>query len=212
MRPTILVADDHALVLEGFRKLLEHEFDVVATAHDGAQLLEETARLQPDLILVDISMPLLNGIEATRKILAAAPSAKIIIVTQHSDRRYVQAAFSAGARGYVLKHSAAPELVQAIHEVLAGRFYIAAAIEAPRNGRLDPNSNPAEFFASELTPRQREVLQLIAEGRQAKQIAAILKISPKTVEFHKAALMDHLGLRTTAELTRYAIDQGISTV
>ena len=212
MRPTILVADDHALVLEGFRKLLENEFDVVATAHDGAQLLDESARLQPDLILVDISMPMLNGIEATRKILIAAPSSKIVIVTQHSDRRYVQAAFAAGAKGYVLKNSAAPELIRAIHEVLEGRYYIAAAIAGSHNGHIDPNSNPAEFFGSDLTPRQREVLQLIAEGRQAKQIAVILKISPKTVEFHKAALMDHLGLRTTAELTRYAIEQGIVSV
>src|SRR4051812_4614408 len=146
MKPTILVADDHSLVLAGFRKLLENEFEVVATAQDGAQLLERAKRLQPSVILVDISMPLLNGIEATRKILAAAPGAKIIIVTQHSDRRHVQAAFAAGAKGYVLKHSAAPELSRAIHEVLEGRYYIAAAIQTVHSTQLDPNSNPADVF------------------------------------------------------------------
>jgi DNA-binding NarL/FixJ family response regulator len=155
-------------------------------------------------------MPLLNGIEAARQIHSAVPKCKIVFVTQQADRHYVRAAFRAGASGYVLKQSAAAELLAALHQALNGHFHISELLtrDIPE-ALLNPKHSPEALFGGSLTPRQREVLQLVAEGKAAKEIAEILKISPKTVEFHKASIMDELGLRTTAELTRYAIANGI---
>jgi DNA-binding NarL/FixJ family response regulator len=209
MRPRLLIADDHHLVVEGLTKLLEPDFDVAGIAHDGREFVALSQQLNPDIVILDISMPDLNGIEALRQIGAGPHSPKCVILTQQTDRAYVQAAFRAGAWAYVIKQSAAAELRHAIHEVLAGRFYVASSLQRSIGGPVDPTRNPSELFGQSLTPRQREVLQLVAEGRSAKEIALILHISAKTVEFHKASLMDHLGLRTTAELTRYAIQQGI---
>ena len=204
------MADDHAILLEGVRRLLEPEFEIVGTASDGRQLVASTLELHPEVALLDIGMPLLNGIEAARQIRASAPNVKVVFLTQKSHRTYVQEAVRAGASGYILKQSAASELVSALHEVLSGRYYVTPVIAgAEIASQLNGKANPADLFGSGLTPRQREVLQLVAEGKAAKEIAGIVGISVKTVEFHKAAIMEELGLRTTAELTRYAIEHGI---
>ncbi|MGE5570605.1 MAG: response regulator [Rhodospirillales bacterium] len=199
-RARLLLADDHALVVAGLRKLLEPEFDVVGTAADGHSVILAAERLKPDVILLDISLPLLNGIDAARAIKKSFPEVKIVLVTMHSDPNYVKEAFRAGGSGYVLKRSAASELGTAIREVLAGRTYLTPLASA----RPTPGKHTVE-----LTPRQREVLQLVAEGRSTKEIAGILKISVKTVEFHKSGIMQKLAMHSTAELTRYAIDHGI---
>ena len=205
-RPRILIADDHVLVVEGLRRLLQDEFEVVGTVQNGRALLAVAERLKPDVILVDVSMPLLNGIDACARLRALVPSSRVIVLTMHADRSYAAEAFRAGAAGYVLKGSASPELVRAIRSVLRGQRYVARALPASvgAGAHLAGETRPGH-----LTARQREVLQLVAEGRSAKQIAAVLRISVKTVEFHKTRLMDQLELRGTAELTRYAVQHGI---
>lgn len=205
VKTRILLADDHGLMLEGLQRILEPEYEVVAAVTDGRALLEAAPRLDPDIILIDITMPLMNGMEAASRISKELPRARIIIVSMHSDPDYVRAAFEAGAAGYVLKRSAGEELRVAIREVLAGQRYISPGLLTTASGA------PMNLSAirSELTPRQREVLQLIAEGRIAKEIAAVLNISVKTVEFHKTSISQALGLRTTAELTRYALERGL---
>jgi DNA-binding NarL/FixJ family response regulator len=209
-KPRILLADDHGLVVAGLSKLLEKDFDIVGVAGNGRELVEMAQQRKPDLILVDISMPLLNGIEATRQLCKAISRARVVVLTQQTGKEYVQAALQAGARGYVVKQSAPTELLTALREVLAGRFYITSLVVPKEIIRvLSAGGTPHEWFASGLTPRQREVLQLVGEGKTGKEIADILQISIKTVEFHKAKLMDQLGLHSTAELTRYAIEQGI---
>jgi len=205
-RPRILIADDHKLVVEGLRKLLEKEFEVVGTVDNGRALLAAAERLKPAVILVDVSMPLLNGIDACARLRVLLPSSRVVVLTMHADRSYAAEAFKAGAAGYVLKGSATSELVRAIQTVLRGQRYVARALPASilAVARLAGEARPGH-----ITARQREVLQLVAEGRGAKQIAALLRISVKTVEFHKARLMDQLDLRSTAELTRYAVQHGI---
>jgi len=203
----MLLADDHQLFLEGMRLLLANDFEITGCATDGRMLVEMACRLRPDLILLDVSMPGLNGIEAMRQIRQEVTVSRFVVVSQHDGRHYVEAAFLTGASGYVVKQSAGAELRNAISEVLAGRYYIDSSI-AGRAG-VETHSSPTRMFGASLTQRQREVLQLVAEGKSAKEMARILNISPKTVEFHKASLMDHVGLRTTAELTRYAIEQSI---
>lgn len=206
----IVLGDDHRLVLAGLKSILEPEFEIMAVAADGRALVAEVERTQPDLVLLDIAMPELNGIEAARQIRKVAPKAKLIFVTQQSGREYVEAAFRAGASAYVMKQAYATELTTAIQEVLNGRFYVTPLLaEAIPAALSDPSRNPADLFAENLTRRQREVLQLVAEGKTVKEIAAILGVSPKTVAFHKAGIMDELGLRTTAELTRYALAHGL---
>ena len=214
MRKRILIADDHALMLDGLTRLLSSEFEVVGTAADGRKVVQIALDLLPDLIVLDIGMPELNGIEAARQLTAHLPSVHLVVVTQQLDPDYLRAAFQAGVRGYVAKQSASTELLLAIHLVLRGRYYITPLIPAPEiNGRmhLNPKADPADLFGVELTARQREVLQLIAEGRSTKEISASLRISTKTVEFHKSGLMNELGVRTIAELTRYALSKGIVT-
>ncbi len=207
----LLLADDHGLILEGLRSLLSKDFDVVGVAANGRELLAETKRLQPDVILLDISMPVLNGLEAARQIKAHWPTIKILFITQRSEHEYVRAAFRLGASGYILKQSVVTEVADAIREVLGGRYYVSIELRGRLYEVLNPGLNPSECFGDALTPRQREVLQLVAEGKSNKEVAAILRISVKTVDFHKAGIMDELGLRTTAELTRYAIEHGIAT-
>ncbi len=209
-RPHVLVADDHPLILEGFRRILEPRYEIVDTAVDGRALVAAAQRLRPEIVILDIGMPLLNGIEAARQIHGSLPKTKLVVVTQQSDRHYIQAAFRAGVSAYVVKQSASSELLTALDEALAGHYYITPSLakDLPEF-HLDPRRNPADLFGAELTPRQREVLQLLAEGKSAKEIAGVLRISTKTVEFHKACIMDVLGLRTTAELTRYAVANGI---
>ncbi len=205
----LLMADDHTLVLEGLQRILESEVELVGAAENGRDLVRMNEQLKPDVVLVDISMPQLNGIDATRQLLKTTPNTKVIFVTMHADADYVAEAFRVGASGYLLKRSAASELVAAIQEVMKGRYYVTPlvtreALSPLFGGRTEPNK-----LSSTLTPRQREVLQLVAEGRSVKEIATILKVSAKTVEFHKSALMERLDIHTTAELTRYAIGHGL---
>jgi DNA-binding NarL/FixJ family response regulator len=208
-RPRVVLADDHTVIREGLVRLLEATFDVVGAVGDGHALIEQTDLLRPDVVVVDVGMPLLNGIDAAVHIRNANPQTRVLFLTQQSGKEYIQGAFRLGAAGYVLKSAAAVELVVAITEALAGRRYLSAELRE-RFGEpeeLDHSASP--LFATPLTPRQREVLQLIAEGKTAKEIAHHLHISVKTVEFHKAAIMDELGMRSTAELTRYALERGI---
>jgi DNA-binding NarL/FixJ family response regulator len=204
-RPRILMADDHAMLLEAFKALLEPEFDVVGTVTDGRQLLEEFARLHPDVVVLDIAMPLLNGLDAGRQLRAQRPSAKLIYMTMSQDPDLAGEALRLGASGYVLKSSAFHELKQAIHEALRGRSYITPLITRDVVGSLiQPHTN-----RHELTMRQREVLQLLAEGRSMKEAAAILAVTPRTVAFHKYRMMEQLRLKTSAELVQFAVRQGI---
>ena len=204
-KPRVLVADDHRIVAEGLRGLLEPEYELVGIVPDGRALLEAHDRLHPDVVVADVTMPLLNGIQAVRRLRAAGSRARFIMLTMHPDAGYATEALAAGAAGYVLKHSAPEELVTAIREALAGRVYVTPRIagdvlEALRRG---------DEAQPRLTARQAEVLQLIAEGRSAKEIAALLDLSPRTVESHKYAIMKRVGVKTTAELVRFAVRQGL---
>lgn len=209
MNPTLVVGDDHTLFLDALCKLLGSQYDLVGTASNGRDLIKLVEQRRPDLVLLDISMPVLNGIEAMRQIKKSMPETPFVVVTQQDNREYVAAAFQAGARGYVLKSSASSELSLAMHQALKGQYYVTPLVSVEIAKLLDPKQSPAKLFDVHLTPRKREVLQLVAEGKSVKEIAFILSISSKTVEFHKATIMDQLGLRTTAELTRYAIEKGI---
>ena len=210
-KPRVLLADDHTLVVEGFRKLLEEEFDLIGTVEDGRALLKTAPTLRPDVVLLDIAMPSLNGIEAARQLKKMMPEVKIIFVTMHADPAYVTEGFRAGASGYLLKRSAAAELAQAIQAVLKGQHYVTPLITMDLVRTLIDGSPEHQPGPAPLTPRQREVLQLVAEGHSLKEIANTLKISVKTVEFHKAQIMEQLNLRTTAELTKYAIAHGLTS-
>ncbi len=209
--PRVLLADDHTLVLEGFRRIVEQRCEVVGAVEDGRALLEAAVRLRPDLILLDISMPLLNGVDAGRQIKKLLPDVKLIFVTMHADPAYVSEAFKAGASAYLLKRSAARELDQAIEAVLKGQYFVTSLLTREIVTGLSSEEGGMFSQRQDLTPRQREVLQLIAEGRTIKEIATLLNISPKTVEFHKAQIIFHLNLRTTAELTKYALAHGLTS-
>ena len=211
MAKRILLADDHVLMLEGLARMLSSEFEIAGAVRNGRTLLTAAEHLRPDAVVLDVGMPELNGIEAARRLNKMLPAIKIVFVTQQLDPAYVHAAFSAGAKAYVAKQSAGKELIQAIHSALHDHYYVTplAGQEAAQISQLDSRRNPAGMFGARLTPRQREVLQLVAEGKTTKQISVLLKISPKTVEFHRNSLMEELGVRTTAELTRYAVSRGI---
>ena len=191
---------------QGLRKLLECEFESVTIVGNGRELLDEVAASKPDVALVDIVMPVINGIEATRRLRKISPATKVVIVTAHADPQYRVEAFRAGASGYILKRCALAELVVAIRVVLAGQTYITPLMPHRAVEAVSTDSAPGPV----LTSRQREVLQLVAEGCTAKEIANALKLSVKTAVFHKMAIMDRLGLHSTAELTRYAIENGIT--
>jgi DNA-binding NarL/FixJ family response regulator len=209
-KPRILIADDHALVAEGLRGLLAETYDIVGISANGRRLLADAAALKPDIIVLDIGMPELNGIDAAVQLSKLVPEAKLVFVTQQIDAQYLRAAFRAGGTAYVAKQSASHELLAAIKCALAGEIYVTPLLkDALPNLSLNDLRQGSDIFARDLTQRQREVLQLIAEGKTVKEISAALQISPKTVEFHKNALMNEIGLRTTAELTRYAISRGI---
>ena len=209
MRPRILIADDHNLLLEGYRLMLEPEFELVGSVEDGRALLTAAQSLKPDIILLDISMPLLNGIDAARQLSKVLPTAKLIFVTMHGDADYVTEAFRAGASGYLLKRAAASELIIAIREVRKGNRYVSPLVTRDALDSWMSDKPSKNRHSGDLTDRQREILQLVAEGRARKEIAAILNISIKTVEFHKAALARELGLESTADFTRYAIEHGM---
>lgn len=207
-KPRLLIAEDHTLVLEGYQRILEPHFDLIGTAEDGRTLVMLALRLQPDVVLIDISMPEMNGFEAARQVKKEVPKAKIIFVTMHSDREYVEEALRIGASAYVLKRSAVTELAEAIQAALQGKIYVTPLVGEGMAKTTVPGT-AAEKFATTLSSRERQVLQLLAEGRLGKEIAYALSISLKTVEFHKRSIMRKVGLRTTAELTRYAVRQGL---
>lgn len=207
--PRILLADDHRIVAEGLRSLIEPEFELVGIVEDGRALLDAAEQLRPDVIIADISMPLLNGIEAVRQLRKSNKDVRVIFLTMHPDVTYVVSAFEAGALGYVLKHSAPSELKKAIRSVLNGKKYVTSLlsndfIEGRKKGSLERQGE-----ASYLTRRQCEVLQLLAEGRSVKEAASILEISSRTVEYHKYQMMTDLGVKTIADLVRYAVKHGI---
>ena len=204
-RPRILMADDHQMLLDAFTVMLEQDFDIVGTVTDGRALLHEFARLDPDLVVIDVAMPLLNGLDAARQLKARHRSVKLIFLTMNPDPDLAGEALRLGASGYVLKSSAARELKQAIQEALSGRSYITPLIARDVVGSLIHHRPPR----TELTGRQREVLQLIAEGKSMKEAAAILDLTPRTVAFHKYRMMEQLELKTTAELVKFAIRQGV---
>ena len=211
-RPRILMADDHKMVIEGLRHILESEFDLVGTVEDGRALMDASKKMRPDVIVVDISMPMLNGIEAVRQIKKNDPQTKVVFLTMHPDVTYAAEAFDAGASGYVLKHSAPSELINAIHEALKGRTYVTPMIAGELMESYKRGSHKKNEALSKLSTRQREVLQLLAEGNSAKEVAGILNISTRTVEFHKYRMMDDLGIKTSEELVQYAIKHGIVSV
>jgi DNA-binding NarL/FixJ family response regulator len=209
-KPRLLIADDHKIFAEGLKRLLNADFDIVGVVEDGRELVAAAEKLRPDVMVVDISMPMLNGIEAVRQIKKVHPEIKVVFLTMHPDVDYAASAFKAGASGYVLKHSAPDELVTAIREGLKGRTYVTPLIAGKLLHSYESGSHSEVDKVLSLSSRQREVLQLLAEGRSAKEIAAILNISSKTVEYHKYRMMEDLGIKTAAELVRYAVKQGIA--
>jgi len=209
LRTRVILADDHVLMLDALRNLLEPEFEVIGKAEDGRALLKMSASLKPDVIIADISMPLLSGIEAVRQLRRKDSRTKVIFLSMHSDVELASEAIRLGASGYVLKHSAVESLSKAIHEVLKGKVYVSPRICVDVLSSVQQTSRHPERPAVVLTQREREVLQLVSEGRTIRGIANILDIAGRTVVFHKSNLMDKLGLRTTAELTRYAVQSGL---
>jgi DNA-binding NarL/FixJ family response regulator len=206
-RPRVLLADDHAMILGAFEKLLAADTDIVGQVTDGRAAVSAAETLKPDIVVLDISMPLLNGLEAGRQIRSRSPEIKLVFLTMIEDPALAAEAFRAGASAYLLKRSAASELATAIREVVQGRSYVTPLITADLVGTLlSPNGVGT---ATELTPRQREVLQLLAEGRSMKDIAAVLNITPRTVAFHKYEMMRQLRVTSTAALIQYALNHHI---
>jgi DNA-binding NarL/FixJ family response regulator len=203
----ILLADDHALLLDGFCDLLKPRYSVVGTVEDGKELVEAAIRLKPDLIILDITMPSLNGVDAAREIRKHLPQVKLLFVTMHTGPTYLQAALEVGANGYAVKSSSRKDILTAVEMVLGGGRYITPGLGGEGLERWE---DPARAAASlRLSARERQILQLTAEGKSRKGIAYALGISEKTVAFHKDNLKRKLGLRSTAELTRYALDEGL---
>jgi DNA-binding NarL/FixJ family response regulator len=204
-RLRILLADDHTILLQGLRDLLTPEFDVVGAVGDGRALLAAAEELQPDALVSDISMPLLNGIDAARRLRDLCPRCKIVVLTMHNDAGLMREAFRVGVAGYVLKTCAVQDLATAIREAMRGRMYVSPALKQVPGSPLADDRAGRGKKTGDLTPRQREVLQLAAEGKSLKEIAMVLGVAVKTAEFHKYRLMQILGVRTTAELVQYAL-------
>jgi DNA-binding NarL/FixJ family response regulator len=204
-RTTVLLADDHALVLEGLHRVLQPDFDVVGGVANGIALVKATKELKPDIVIVDVSMPLLNGIEGARRIRAANHQTNIIFLSMHPEVVYVVEAMRAGGLAYVLKSSAGMEIVTAIHAVLQGETFISAAINKVTVEAQIKRGRRSSEKAGRLSPRRRAVVQMVAEGHSTKEIASILHISPRTVEFHRYKAMESLGLHSLADLVHYAI-------
>jgi DNA-binding NarL/FixJ family response regulator len=209
MLPRILLADDHSFILAGIRSLLEGHYDLVGQVTDGRSLVEAALRLRPDVTILDVTMPLLNGIDAARQIKKEWPQAKLLFLTMHASAVYLREAVAAGGSGYVLKSSATEELRTAIQKVLRGHTYLAPSFDRKVQETVHASIRRPGRSSAQLTGRQREVLQLIAEGRVNKEIAAILKVSTKTVEFHRARIMSKLGVHSMAELIRWAVQAGL---
>lgn len=209
-RPRVVLADDHALLLEALRKLLEPTCHVVATVTDGRALVETASRLRPDVVVVDINMPALNGLDAAQQVCAKRPETKVIFLTVNEDPDVAAEAIRRGAMGYLLKKSAATELFDAIERVMSGHAYITPLITRDPAGVFVSRAEHSQRAPS-LSLRQREVLQLLAEGRSMKEAAAILNVAPRTIAFHKYGIMKQHGLRTGAELVQYAVRLGLVT-
>ena len=209
-RATVMVADDHGLIAEAVSQLLATRYNVISICSSGRRVLVEAAIHKPDLIVLDIGMPELNGIEAARQLARLVPDTRVVFLSQQSDLAYLHAAFAAGAMGYVSKQASSRQLLTAVDAALSNETYISPELRnALPLGFPESMHLQSAVLGGELTQRQREVLQLVAEGKTVKEISSSLNISPKTVEFHKRALMNQTGLRTTAELTRYALSHGI---
>jgi len=205
----VLLADDHRIVAEGLKSLLANDFELVGIVEDGRSLIAAAKTLKPDVVVVDVSMPHLNGIDAIPLLRKQDPHVKIVILTMHQDPAYARRGLEAGAQGFVLKHSAADELVLAINAALKGHTFITPALTRDVLKGTRRGVGAKEKSERALTPRQREILQLLAEGHSAKEIAAALAISPRTVEFHKYQIMELHGIRSNAELIHFAIKHGV---
>jgi two-component system response regulator NreC len=214
MHPRVLVGDDHRLLREGLKSLLQkNAFQVIAEAGDGRSAVKLAKKLNPDVVILDISMPILNGIEATKQISREVPQAKVIVMSMHSDNHFVLGALHAGAAGYLLKDAAFEELLVAVNSVLKGQTYLSPAIAGvvvKASARLA--SSKREFLHRKTSNREREVLQLLVEGKSTKEIASTLYVSVKTIETHRKQIMDKLKLHSIAELTKYAIREGVTTL
>jgi len=208
-RPRVLLADDHTMFSQGLQSLLEDDFDLVGAVADGEALVEAARRLNPDVIIVDISMPMMNGLDAVRQLKKDGATAKIIFLTMHADDRLLAEAFRCGGSGYVLKQSAGEELITGIGKVLAGQKYVTPLIATEWAEDLTKRVRGTQKLT--LTPRQREVLQLVIEGCTMKEIATRLGISARTAESHKYEIMEGLGVETTAELIQYAVKLGLTS-
>jgi DNA-binding NarL/FixJ family response regulator len=211
-RPRVLLADDHRVVSEGLKRLLADDFELVGMVEDGRALVAAARKLQPDVIVADITMPHLNGIEAMAQLKKDNVHVKVVFLTMHQDPAYARRALEAGAAGFVVKHSAPAELVMAIQAALKGQTFITPALASDVLRQVQHGAQEAGGSAELLTPRQREILRLLAEGRSAKEIAAALSISSRTVEFHKYQMMEAQGLHSNAELIHFAIKHGIVTI
>jgi DNA-binding NarL/FixJ family response regulator len=208
-RPKVLLADDHTMFSQGLQSLLEDEFELVGSVADGRALVDAALRVNPDVIVVDISMPVMNGFDAVRQLKKLKVTAKIIFLTMHADDRLLAEAFRCGGAGYVLKQSAGEELIACIKQVLAGHKYVTPLIATEWAEDLSKRISGGQKLT--LTPRQREVLQLVIEGCTMKEIATRLGISTRTAESHKYEMMEGLGVQSTAELIQYAIKLGLTS-
>ena len=208
-RPRVLLADDHLLVAEALKSLLAPELDLVGVVEDGRALVEAAGRLRPDVIVADITMPHLNGIDALVRLRQSGNRVPVVFLTMHRDVTFARRALEAGASGFVLKHSASFELISAIRAALQGKTYLTPQVAGEVLEAMKQPANSAGDSVGTLTPRQREVLQLLAEGRSAKEIASSLAISARTVEFHKYQMMETLGITSSAELIHFAIKHGL---
>jgi DNA-binding NarL/FixJ family response regulator len=205
-RPRLLIADDHAMFSDALRSYLEKSFEVIGQVQDGRALLNEAIRLKPDLVIVDVGMPLLNGLEAARRIRESTPKAKFIFLTMQDDPHLAAAALELGTVAFVLKHSGGLELLKAIDEVMHGHSYIAPKM---RSENWAESKARARQFSKDLTPRQRDIVQLFGEGRLMKEIAGLLNLSQKTVEFHKHHIMVSFNLKNNADLVLFALNHGL---
>jgi DNA-binding NarL/FixJ family response regulator len=210
-RPRVLLADDHRFLREAFAQMLEPNCEVVGAVADGRALIAAAKELRPEVVVLDIAMPLLNGLDAARQLKCLMPAVKVIFLTVSEDPDLAAEAFRAGASGFLLKNSAASELFQAIQEVLQGRSYVTPQATQGLVGAFLERPEPGKK-SGELSPRQREVLQLLAEGHAMKEIGRILKITPRTVAFHKYSMMEQLGITSSAELVQFAVKQHLVSV
>jgi len=211
-RPRVLLADDHRMVSEGLKSLLADDFELVGAVEDGHALLAAAKKLRPDVIVADITMPKLNGIDALHLLKKHNPNVKVVFLTMHQDRAYARRALDAGAAGFVVKHAAPDELVMAIQAALKGKTFITPALAGDVLDDIQHSPKEKKNAKGSITPRQREILHLLAEGRSAKTIAQMLSISARTVEFHKYQMMETHGLHSGAELVHFAIKHGIVTI